>query len=169
MRALFVNLRVRLLPVIVLMTSVTTLAAPASGQVANKACPPGTLLFGFGGEAGCIDPDTKKTVVKCFHQKTCPSGWRDSGLLDERGLRLCCMRPPEPVFGTTPEFTFRACLWFGKAPFCNGKCPPGWDLGVGVASRRDPRWGVFADKFGAPCITGFKVLCCQSTLPRRTR
>ncbi len=141
------------------------LAGTCQTEVPNKACPRDTLLFSYGGEAGCIDPKTKKVVVKCFRQKTCPSGWRGTGLRDERGLELCCMPPPEPVFGTTPDFDFLGCWWDGTAPFCEGRCPAG-TLNKAV-SRDGKGMGIYTKDFGKPCVTGFKVLCCESTLPKK--
>ena len=68
----------------------------AGAQVPNKACPKGTLLFAYGDSAGCIKPGTNEVVVKCFRQKTCPSGWNGAGLPDDRGYELCCLAPAPP-------------------------------------------------------------------------
>ncbi len=165
MRSLSADSRARRVHSLALLLLAVTFVAPASGQVPNNACPRDTLLFAYGGEAGCIDPKTKQVVVKCFRQKTCPSGWRGADLRDERGLELCCMPPPKPVFGTTPDFDFLACRWDGTAPFCNGRCPQGT---LNKALSKDGKgMGRFAEYFGKPCVTGFKALCCESTLPKR--
>jgi len=62
-----------------------SLGSMAAAQVPNQACPAGTLLFAYGDSAGCIKPGTNEVVVKCFRQKTCPSGWTGAGLPDDRG------------------------------------------------------------------------------------
>lgn len=139
--------------------------SPAMSQAASNACPPGTLLFGYGGSAGCIEAKTKQVVVKCFRQKSCPSGWRGAGMRDDRGLDLCCPPRPKPVFGETDDFRFVGCQWNGTAPFCRGSCPDGW---LSKAASKDGKgMGRFAQHFGAPCVTGLKALCCRSALPGR--
>jgi len=67
------------------LSVVMAAARPAAAQVPNQACPAGTLLFAYGDSAGCIKPGTNEVVVKCFRQKTCPSGWTGAGLPDDRG------------------------------------------------------------------------------------
>jgi hypothetical protein len=48
-----------------------------------------------------------------------------------------------------PASAEQTCAWFGKAPFCNGECQPGWTL-----VQRDKRGG------GDACVSGTKAKCC---------
>jgi hypothetical protein len=137
-------------------------AAPAASQVVNPACPPGTLLFGYGDSAGCIKPGTNEVVVKCFRQKTCPSGWKPAGVLDDSGRDLCCPPPAPPKKETLEEmlnkhYPNRTCMWDGTAPFCDGKCPS--DLRDGQYPSKDGK--AMPAGFGKPCVTGMKVYCCR--------
>jgi len=127
--------------------------------VFNKACPPGTVLFGYGGEAACIDPETKEVVVRCFRQKTCPSGWKGAGLPDDQGFDLCCLPRKKDTLEEmlNKHYPNRACLWVGTAPFCDGKCPP--DYRDGRYPSKDGKG--MPSGFGKPCITGMKVYCCR--------
>jgi hypothetical protein len=54
---------------------------------------------------------------------------------------------PHPALGEEE----RTCIWRGKAPFCHGTCPGGWEAG-----RRDEQGPADAKK----CVTGTKVHCC---------
>jgi hypothetical protein len=137
-------------------------ATPASAQVPNAACPAGTLLFAYGDSAGCIKPGTNEVVVKCFRQKTCPSGWKGAGLPDERGLDLCCLPPAPPKKQTLEEmlnehYPNRTCMWSGTAPFCKGRCPA--NLRDGQYASKDGKG--MPPGFGKPCVTGMKVYCCK--------
>ncbi|MGH6734950.1 MAG: hypothetical protein ACRECX_02565 [Methyloceanibacter sp.] len=140
-------------------------ALPAAAQVPNKACPPGTLLFGYGDSYGCIKPGTNEVVVKCFRQKTCPSGWTGAGLPDDRGYDLCCVPPappPPPKEDSLEEMLNkhhpnRTCMWDGTAPFCDGKCPP--DLRDGQYPSKDGKG--MPPGFGSKCVSGMKVYCCR--------
>lgn len=136
-------------------------ATPAAAQVVNAACPDGTLLFGYGDSAGCIKPGTNEVVVKCFRQKTCPSGWKGAGLPDNRGLDLCCAPPPKPKKETLEEmlnrvYPNRTCYWDGSAPFCKGRCRPDFTAGYPSSDGKGMPAG-----FGAKCASGMKVYCCK--------
>lgn len=142
-----------------------TAACPAAAQVPNKACPSGTLLFGYGDSAGCIRPGTNEVVTKCFRQKTCPSGWTGAGLPDDKGRDLCCVppAPPAPPKQDSLEEMLnkhhpnRTCRYEGTAPFCDGKCPS--DLRDGQYPSKDGKG--MPPGFGKKCVTGMKVYCCR--------
>lgn len=134
---------------------------PVAAQVPNKACPAGTLLFAYGDSAGCIKPGTNEVVVKCFRQKSCPSGWTGADLPDDRGYDLCCVPPAPPKQDSLEEmlnknYPNRTCRWVGEAPACNGKCPR--DLPHGYPSKDGKG---MPPGFGKPCWTGMKVYCCR--------
>ncbi len=50
----------------------------------------------------------------------------------------------------------RTCVYDGEAPFCDGKCPPGYPHGYASKDGKGMPAG-----FGKPCITGMKVYCCK--------
>jgi hypothetical protein len=50
----------------------------------------------------------------------------------------------------------RTCVYDGEAPFCDGKCPPGYPHGYASKDGKGMPAG-----FGKPCITGLKVYCCK--------
>jgi hypothetical protein len=137
-------------------------ATPAAAQVPNAACPAGTLLFGYGDSAGCVKPGTNEVVIKCFYQNTCSSGWKGSGVTNDKGYELCCPPPPPRKQQTLEEmlnehYPNRTCMWDGTAPFCKGRCP---------ANLRDGQYPSKNGKgmppgFGEPCATGMKVYCCR--------
>jgi hypothetical protein len=147
---------------IILLGLFVSAATPAAAQVPNAACPAGTLLFGYGDSAGCIKPGTNEVVVKCFRQKTCPSGWKGAGLPDDTGRDLCCLPPPPPKKQTLEEmlnehYPNRTCMWDGTAPFCKGRCPA--HLRDGQYASKDGKG--MPPGFGEPCATGMKVYCCK--------
>ncbi len=45
----------------------------------------------------------------------------------------------------------KSCDWFGKAPFCNGKCPSGFKK-IKTGKKGD----------GKKCATGKKAYCCRA-------
>ncbi|MGH6814818.1 MAG: hypothetical protein ACREC6_03875 [Hyphomicrobiaceae bacterium] len=58
------------------------------------------------------------------------------------------------VLLTSTAADARECRWFGKQPFCKGRCPPGWEnvWRNGQTVR-------------VPCWTGHMRYCCKTCGP----
>jgi len=101
-----------------------------------------------------------------FCNGRCPSGWtyvrrskRGNGARCWTGWKHYCQRVTQVEQCQRPEQSYDpSCppggnkyFWFGRAPFCNGRCPTGWTQ-VKTSKTGD----------GATCWTGNKVQCRKS-------
>lgn len=82
--------------------------------------------------------------TKPFCDGKCPTGWTYTGNREPctTGSRRECCR--EVARAPLPSPRPQECRWFGTKPFCDGKCPSGWQY----TGKREP------------CTTGSRRYCC---------
>lgn len=102
---------------------------------------------------------------------TCPSGWTEvtesnedthdrDGINCVSGKKIYCC-PPESPAPPPPPPKKNECKFFGTAPLCDGKCPPGWkDMKTNSIGGHDS-----IGRDGEKCLLGKKVFCCPPDHP----
>jgi hypothetical protein len=110
------------------------------------ACPPGSRFSAGNGNGMCviIGQGLQAANTCTVARGACPAGTSREHSNNDPTRDYCC-----PVQATRPFKPHGNCFWVGTAPFCNGKCPAGFQT-----TREN------IDGDGKVCATGLKAYCC---------
>jgi len=108
-----------------------------------QACPPGSRFSAGNGNGICvvIGQGLRAAATCSVARGACPAGTSREHSNNDPTRDYCC--PAQATLALKPHGN---CFWSGTAPFCNGKCPAGFQAKKG----RD----------GKACLTGSKLYCC---------